>query len=167
MTGKNINNPFNTEADKTRQQKEYRLQCHIVKMHEIYFSHVMMTAFPGRPGDAKDGFFKQQMGVAAGASDIFLYWVTDKLDALPKPHPLCAGMMEIKVDSGLSGPQNKWLSRFHAYGGYTGVSHSWREYYEGLCNWRIRPKSIPLSFIEPDYRTEQQKYSDSFEMFRP
>ena len=153
-----IDNPFHDEQEKTRQQKEFKLQCHIVQKHEIYFPHVLMTAFPGRPGDAKDGFFKKMMGVKPGIPDILLWFRTNKLHA---------GAVEIKVDARISSAQNKVISTMHGMGIHTGVARSWQEYYKLLCSFGIKPVYVCTRFDEPDYSTEQQKFAAAFDMYRP
>lgn len=156
-----MNNPF-TEEEKTRTQKEYRLQVHIAKKHSEYFPNVMMTHVPNKGKGGADGFFKKQMGVKAGVSDIALWW-----KAQPEKHLLHAGMVELKVDTGVSPDQNKWMSAFWGIGGYEGVARSWQQYYKLLCSWGIKPKQECAAFDEPDYRSDQQKFHDSFEFYRP
>lgn len=153
-----VKNPFDDEREKTRQQKEFRLQCHIVKLHQHYFSNVLMTAFPGRPGDAQDGFFKKMMGVKPGIPDILLWWDTDKLHA---------GAVEIKVDARISNDQNKVISTMHGMGIHTGVARSWQEYYKLLCSFGVKPVYVCTRFEEPDYSTEQQRFKKSFDFFAP
>ena len=162
-----IDNPF-TEEEKTRQQKEFALQCHIVKKHEIYFPHVVMTAFPGRPGDAQDGFFKRMMGVKPGVTDILLWWKDDLREDGKLVWKGCmAGVVEIKVDARVSSAQNKFMSAINHIGGKDGVAHSWQEYYKLLTFWGIEPTSVCTRFEEPDFRSEMQKKHDSFEWFKP
>ncbi len=161
-----MKNPFDNADEKTRQQKEFKLQCHIVKKHEIYFPHVVMTAFPGRPGDAQDGFFKKMMGVRPGITDILLWW------ALPTHLPVSTnviqcGVVEIKVDARVSSSQNKFMSAIRNIGGKDGVAHSWEEYYKLLCKFGINPTQICTIFDEPDYSTEQEKFHAAFEWGRP
>ncbi len=153
-----VQNPFDGAEEKTRQQKEFKLQCHIVKKHEIYFPHVLMTAFPGRPGDAQDGFFKKMMGVRAGVTDVLLWWFDKHIQA---------GVVEIKVDARVSSDQNKFMSAIRHLGGKDGVAHSWEEYYKLLCKFGIKPTSVCTIFDEPCYATEQEKFHAAFEMYRP
>jgi VRR-NUC domain len=161
-----IQNPFNSAGEKTRNQKEFALQCHIVKKHEIYFPHVIMTAFPGRPGDAQDGFFKKMMGVRPGVTDILLWWNADA-PWLTDIGVLKAAVVEIKVDARVSSSQNKFMSAIRHIGGKDGVAHSWQEYYKLLCSFGIKPMSACITFDEPCYATEQEKFHAAFEMYRP
>jgi len=164
-------NPFDTATEKTPNQKEFALQCHIVKRHEQYFPHVIMTAFPGRPGDAQDGFFKKMMGVRPGISDILLWWKSEGTPCFGgngrEWDTLQAGVVEIKVDARVSSAQNKFLSAIHHIGGKDGVAHSWEEYYKLLCFWGIKPTSVCTIFDEPTYQTEQQKFSTAYEFYKP
>ena len=174
-----IDNPFSSSEEKTRQQKEFKLQCHIVQRHQQYFPHVLITAFPGRPGDATDGFFKKMMGVKAGVTDILLWWdypypawAIGFLKRMLEKVGFCfsrihVGVVEIKVDAKVTPDQNKFMSTINGMGGKDGVVRSWREYYKLLCFWGIKPISECRIFDEPDFRTEQQKFSDSFEYYRP
>lgn len=148
-------NPFPANEEKTRNQKEFKLQCHIVEKHNQYFPHVIITAFPGRPGDAQDGFFKKMMGVRAGVTDILLWW-----------HWKNFGVVEIKADAKVTSAQNKFMSAIKHIGGYEGVAHSWQEYYKLLCTFGIVPVSVCTIFDEPDYRTDNQKKHDAFEFYK-
>lgn len=163
-----IDNPFNDEKEKTRQQKEFKLQCHIVERHGQYFPNVLMTAFPGRPGDAQDGFFKKMMGVKPGVPDILLWWHDELRDDGKLVWKGCvAGAVEIKVDAPISSAQNKFMSSFAGIGGKEGVVRSWQEYYKLLCFWGIKPHQECTIFDEPDYSTQQQKFAAAFDMYRP
>lgn len=139
----------------TRSQKEFKLQVHIVEKHNQYFPHVLMTAFPGRPGDARDGFFKKMMGVKPGVSDILIWWRG------------ASGSIELKVEARVSSGQNKWMSAFSRLGGKTGVVHSWREYYKLLCSWGINPMHECTLFDEPDFSSESEKFQQAADFFRP
>lgn len=163
----------------TPQQKEFKLQVHVVNMHAQYFPHVCMIAFPGRPGDAKDGFFKKKMGVRPGVSDIILWWShTYPLWAvkwLMQMRDYCgfgfalmhSGVIELKVDAKISSAQNKFLSRINGLGGCHQVCHSWQEYYKTLCKWGIKPVYICTTFAEPDYSTWDEKLAAVHNFFAP
>jgi hypothetical protein len=166
MVEKMVENPHNDAQEKTRNQKEFALQCHIVKKHQQYFPHVIMTAFPGRPGDAQDGFFKAMMGVRAGITDILLWWEAGA-HWLKDIGCLKAGVVEIKVDAGVSSAQNKFMSAIRHIGGKDGVVHSWQEYYKLLCFWGIKPTSVCTIFDEPSYETKQQKFAAAFDWAKP
>lgn len=163
----------------SRNQKEFKLQVHIVKQHEKYFPHVLMTAFPGRPGDAQDGFFKRMMGVRAGVLDIIIWytfpypsWATMWLGKMLKHCGFSFARMhnaviEIKVDARVSSSQNKFMSAIRSMGGYEGVAYSWKDYYKLLCSWGIKPVCQLFYFDEPDYRDLGQKYQDAHLMYKP
>ncbi len=160
-------------------QKEFRLQRHIVEQHEKYFPHVLITAFPGRPGDAKDGFMKKLMGVRAGVSDIMIWfsfpypaWATTWLGKMLKHcgfsfARMHSGVIELKVDARVSSSQNKFLSSIASLGGCEGVARSWQEYYRLLCLWGIKPVCQCTYFEEPDYRDLGEKYRDAFALYAP
>ncbi len=151
-------------------QKEFRLQVFIIKKHFEYFGHVLITHIPNRPANAADGFFKKAMGVRAGVSDIALWWMPDFLTSKSKHYglkPMQAGMVELKVDTKVSGAQNKWLSAFDSCGGYQGVARSWKEYYKLLCSWGIKPRYPCAIFDEPVYATKEEKFKAVHEMYKP
>lgn len=172
-------NPFRGLDGTTVTQKEFRLQLHIIDKHAAYFPHVIITAFPGRPGDAKDGYMKKLMGVRAGVSDIILWWGYQypnwALQWLAKMLGNCgfafsrmhSGVVEIKVDARVSTGQNKFLSAIGSLQGNYGVVHSWREYYHLLLSFGIKPRVPCTLFEEPDYRSIDEKRADSFDYFAP
>ncbi len=166
-------------GDLTANQKEFKLQVHIIEQHAIYFPHVIITAFPGRPGDAQDGFFKKMMGVRAGVSDIILWWSYPypswAKTWLAKMLSYCgfsfslmhSGVVELKVDARINPAQNKFLSAIHSLKGNQGVVRSWQQYYKLLCSWHIKPAQECRIFNEPDYRGLSEKYKDAFNFFAP
>lgn len=166
-----VDNPFEIKDDLTLNQKEYKLQCHIIKKHQQYFPHVLITHIPNRPANAADGFHKKKMGVRAGVSDIAIWWLPEWLNGNSDVHyglkPMQAGMIELKVDTKISSAQNKWLSAFSAAGGYISVVHSWEGYYIQLCRWGIKPMSKCEIFEEPNYTTQQEKFSAAFDLYKP
>lgn len=164
---------------KNPNQKEFVLQVHIIEKHEQYFPHVLITAFPGRPGDATDGFFKKMMGVRPGVSDIVLWWgftyplwattwLIKMLDHLG--FGFChmhSGVVELKVDARVTSSQNKFLSAIHSLGGHQGVARSWEQYYHLLCSFGIKPVCECTQFHEPDYRDLSEKFQDAHDFFKP
>ena len=174
-----IKNPFDDAEEKTRLQKEYRLQCHIVERHAEYFPHIIITAFPGRPKDGADGFFKQQMGVRKGVTDILIWWGYNypawAIKWLTKMIQYCgfgfslmhSGVIGLKVDAKVDAAQEKFLSAIHSLGGKEGVVRSWEEYYKLLVWWKIKPSYICTIFDSPDYRSDMEKKRDAFAMYMP
>lgn len=150
------NNPFNTE-DATAGQREFKLQLAVVKHLPEAFkgSGLQFAHIPNRPGSALDGYFKKQMGAVKGASDLIIGW----------PVGQC-GYIELKAPGEtLKTAQNKFLSSWNAIGWRTAVCWSVREVHEMLKKWGL--KAVYDTCVEPDYRTEQQKFSDSYEYYKP
>lgn len=172
----NIDYKF-TPEEKTRQQKEYKFQCHIVKKHRIHFADVEMIAYQARPSGITDearkldAHFKKQMGVKAGVTDCLLWWTPHWIKNPRQLHhglmPIQSGVVELKVDTDVSRVQDMWMSGFYSRGGYTGVAHSWKEYYKLLCSFGIMPTSPCTVFDEPDYRTDANKKQDAFDWQKP
>lgn len=174
-----IKNPWDDAESKSSNQKEFKLQVHIVEQHNIYFPHVLITAFPGRPGDATDGFFKKLMGVLPGVTDIILWWGYQypnwAIKWLAKMLEYCgfsfsqihSGVVEIKVDARVRTAQNKFMSAISFLRGNNGVVRSWEQYYKLLCSWHIKPVTPCTTFIEPDYRSDEEKKRDAFDFYKP
>lgn len=164
---------------------EYFLQTHIIKRHAEFFPHVVITHVPNRPSGQTDqarktdAFFKKEMGVRAGVSDIVLWWGYDypswALAFLVKMKKLLgfsfarmhSGVVELKIGTDPSRVQNKFLSSIHALGGRQGVARSWEQYYQLLCSWGIKPVSECRYFDEPIYATKEEKFKANFELYRP
>lgn len=162
-----------------RINKEYRLQTHIVKKHAIYFPHVIMTHIPNQTRDSTEAFFNKQLGVRAGASDIALWWgfsyptwatiwLAKMIKFLGFGFSLMhSGVVELKVDSRVTSAQNKFLSAIRSLGGSEGVARSWREYYELLCSFGIKPVEKCLTFDEPNYLNTKEKYKTAHDWYKP
>ena len=152
-----IDNPFNGDDEKTRNQKEYALQVCVAEQLDGWFPYLRWTAIPNRPGDAADGFFKKKMGVKAGMVDILCSWKVG--------NHLEGGLIELKVDTRVSNDQNKVMSSWSKIGWHTAVCYTAREVKDVLTLWGNKPAHNGC--YEPDYRTEQEKFSDSFDFFKP
>ena len=149
---------LDADDEKTRAQKEYALQVCVAKQIQGWFPFLRWLHIPNRPGSGSDGHFKKEMGAKAGASDLLVSW-----RAL-HGNPNC-GYIELKVDTAISSDQNKFLSSWAAIGWKTAVCRSAREVKNALTRWGNKPAHNGC--YEPDYRTEQEKFSDSFDFFKP
>lgn len=145
------------------EQKEYRLQVAVVEHLTSAFSKSGLTWFhiPNRGGSASDGFFKQQMGARKGASDLVFGWGVHKFgEIIPQ-----AGLIELKVDGGLSADQNKFLSRFHACGWKTAVCRSVRGVHHTLALWGLIPSHDGIQ--EPIYESKEELFKIAHEWYKP
>jgi hypothetical protein len=152
-----IKNPFLEEQEKTYQQIEFAIHCAIVDQLPAAFPSALFWHTPNRPGDAKDGYFKKMMGAKKGASDLAFSWNLGKLQC---------GWLELKAPGKkLESAQNKWLSSFAHIGWHTGTARSVGEAFNVIERWGI-PRAH-RGVKEPDTRTEQKRFADSFDFFMP
>ncbi len=144
---------FIFEDDAKISTLEFRLQVACVEHIEKCFN-VWVTAFPGRPGDAQDGFFKKKMGVKAGVPDLIF--------VLPGG---IFGAIELKVKGGrLHEAQRKEPCYMAAHGAKTGICTSVRHVHDMLVSWGCVAKYD--SVREPDLRSDAQKKQDSYDFYR-
>ena len=138
------------------QQREFIYQCCVVEQIPSWFPGLLFTAFPGKGGDAKDGFMKKRMGVKPGWPDIQYTWNSGKLEC---------GVTELKVTGGRVSPdQNRRISELDRMGWHTEVCWNTAEsVFKALCSWGLDPKS--KSIKEPDYRTWDEKTKDAFNYY--
>lgn len=147
-------NPFDDAAEIKRTQAEYRLQVAVAKHLDSAFPHLLYTAFPGRPGDAADGFHKKAMGVKSGVPDLLFFW------------PQVFAAIELKIESGVvSSQQNKFASSFVKAGGKFAVCRTVRQLHNKLKEWGVAP--LHNAVTEPDYRSDNEKKRDAFAAFAP
>lgn len=145
---------FQFSDDIKYSQLEYRLQVACVEHIEKCFS-VWCTAFPGRPGDAKDGFLKKKMGVKAGVPDLIFIL----------PGGLW-GAIELKIKGGrLQSSQRKEPHYMAAHGAKIGLCTSVREVHDQLVLWGCKARYDSVQ--EPDLRSDGQKKQDAFDMYKP
>ena len=155
-------NPFEDGESIRRTQAEFRLQLAVIKHLESAFPQVMFTAFPGRPGDAQDGWFKKIMGTKAGVADLLLWF---RHPQYPKERP-CSAAIELKAPGGVwASKQNLWGSAFNSIGGKYAVCRSVKQVHDALVKWGINP--LHESVTEPDCRSDTEKMRDSFNFFAP
>lgn len=153
-------NPFEGGEDLRRTQAEFRLQLAVIKHLESAFPQVMFTAFPGRPGDAQDGYFKKIMGTKAGVADLLLYFRLK-----PNGRPSSAAI-ELKAPGGVwDSKQNLWGSAFTSIGGKYAVCRSVQQVHDTLVKWGLLP--LHNSIVEPDLSTDMQKKAKAFDFFQP
>ncbi len=158
-----IENPFGDATDITRNQAEFRLQVAVVNHLKSAFKEVIWTAFPGRPGNAKDGFMKKAMGVKPGVPDLLFWWQYPC--AVDKKLIQCAGI-ELKSAKGKISPdQNRFASYFTAIGGKFACCNTVRQVHDALKNWGLRPTHE--SIVEPDTRSDMKKKADMFNWYKP
>lgn len=136
-------------------QKEFLLQCCVAEQIPSWFPGLEFTAFPGRPGDGRDGHFKRMMGVKPGIPDLLFTWNDGYLRC---------GMIELKTDSGrISNDQNKVISAWSRLGWRNAVCRTAQEVFEALCLWGHTPKHSAVE--EPDLRSWDQKTQDTFNFY--
>ena len=105
--------------------------------------------------DAKEAFFNKKMGVLAGVPDLMFGWPVSKV-----------GVLELKAKGGhLSSPQNRFMSWAHSIGWRIGEARSVRDAHNVLISWGL--VAAHHSIIEPDYSTEQEKFRQAIDMFKP
>lgn len=138
---------------------EYKIHVAIVKHHAIAFPHVKLIHIPMSFRTSQEAFFANQMGAQKGAHDLLLLWLKDDGNT-------GVGFYEVKSESGkLSTAQNKFASSVDYYGCKTGYGKSVKEYHNTLKSWGIKP--VIESVMEPDTRTEQEKFADNFDLYAP
>jgi hypothetical protein len=142
-----------SDDDLKRSQLEFRLQVavvdHIAKCFSVWF-----TAFPGRPGDAKDGFMKKKMGVKAGVPDILVILKGGIL-----------GAIELKIKGGVQNKaQHEEPCYMAAQGAKVGLCTSVRQVHDLLVSWGCKAKYDSVQ--EPDLRSDGQKKQDMYDMYR-
>ena len=153
------NNPFDSGDDKKRRYPEYRLHVATLKHVNSAFigpqnPNLKIFHYPAETRDATDAFFKKQMGVESGFLDFILGW------------PNNTGVLEIKPPGKtLSSSQNRFISWAKLIGWHTGVAHTVRQAHFHLCTWGLVASHQQI--LEPDYRTEQKKFSDSYDFYAP
>lgn len=130
----------------TYNQQEFRLQCCVAKQIPSWYPGLEFTAFPGRPGDAKDGFFKRMMGVKPGWPDLLFTWNYGILEC---------GVIELKIETGrLSNDQNRRISSLHRLGWKTATCRTARRVHETICEWGHTPKHSSIE--EPNYNSWEE-----------
>lgn len=151
-------NPWDDATNIRATQAEFRIQVAVVKHIEFAFPHVFFTAFPGRPGDAQDGYFKKVMGTKPGVADI-LCWFRFQGE-------LVSGAIELKEPKGQwKTAQNKWASSFVNIGGKYSVCRSVKDVHDTLVRWGNVPRHSTI--IEPDLSSETEKFSAAFDWNAP
>ncbi len=141
----------------TPNQKEFKLQCAVVEHLASAFPGLEYTAFPGRPGSARDGFFKRKMGVKPGVPDLIFTWNDGHLRA---------GLIELKADTGrVSNDQNRVMSAWSRLGWSTNVCRTVRQVHETLQSWGITPKHNGIQ--EPDYRSWDEQMQQAMDLYAP
>ena len=162
-------NPFDDEREKTYQQIEFKIHCAIVEQLPTVFPFVTFWHTPNRGAGGKDGHFKQMMGAKKGVSDLGLSWNhgIKYQDGMTTPdYKLECGWYEVKAPGRkLETSQNKWFSTMHAQGWRTAWGTSVKHAFDTFESWGCIRKSRVV--VEPDIRTEQKKFADSFDFFRP
>jgi hypothetical protein len=153
-----IKNPWDDATNIKATQAEFRIQVAAVKHISTAFPNVMFTAFPGRPGDAQDGFFKKIMGTKAGVADLLLWYRQND--------NLISAAIELKEPYGTwKTAQNKWASAFVSIGGKYAVCRSVKQVHDTLVKWGNVPKHTSIE--EPDLRSETEKFRDNFDFYAP
>lgn len=136
---------------------EYKIHVAIVEHHKKNFPEVKLIHIPMSFKSAKDAFFAKQMGAEKGAHDLLIIW--KESDGTPG-----VGFFEVKSEAGrLSTAQNKFASSMDWYGCKTGFGRSVLDYHNTLISWGLTPKSQFV--IEPDFRSQKQKFSDEFDVY--
>lgn len=153
------NNPF-TNAPAKRSTAEFRLHVAVVEHLNSCFPSVLFTHPAQKAKDGQEGYFNKLMGVRKGVPDLLLWW-----EWSPNTVTRC-GAIELKSTTGKpSGWQANFEVIFKALGGKHAYCRSVKEVHDVLVSWGCTPKYSWTK--EPDIRSQQQKFSDSFEMFRP
>jgi len=155
------------EVKQKRTPTEFRLQCAIIdhvrgrltgnKAFNVFITHI----YQGR--DANDGFFLKKMGVVAGVADMLILWRTSCSCGLPK---VGIGFLECKTKTGkLSGVQGKFRGICHWLGIHYAEARSVKEAHDVLVGWGCHVNHAAIR--EPDLRSNTQKKSDGFDMYKP
>lgn len=135
--------------------EEYKIHIAIVKHHRTAFPRVKLLYIPNAVRDSTDAFFNKMMGAVPGAHDIMLFW----------GKPLGVGIYEVKSKIGrLSTAQNKFASAMDHLGVKTAYGSSVKHYHETLIAWGLTP--LHNAITEPDIRTDTQKKTDVFNMYK-
>lgn len=151
-----VENPFSQEEH----ESEFRLHLAIKKHYESCFigahnPNLKIFHVANESRDAVQGYWNKVLGILPGLPDLMAGW----------PHKN-TGICEIKLPGKpLSSAQNKVISWAHHIGWHTGVARSVRQFHEVALSWGL--KAGHQSILEPDQRTEQQKFSDSYSYFKP
>lgn len=140
---------------KIRNAIEYKIHIAIVEHHKTAFPHVKLVHVPNQTKDAQEGYFKKLMGAVPGAHDFFIFWGP----------PLGCGIYDAKKpDEKLATNQNKFASAMHHFGVKTAYGSSVRHYHETLKSWGLIP--VHNAIKEPDTRSDTQKKTDAFNMYK-
>ncbi len=141
---------------------EYKLHTECVEHIRKAFPGLFFFHVPNQTRNATEAFFNKKLGVMPGVSDLLLTWQTGKLPW----GAIKMAAIELKIKGGkVSTPQNKFLSAVNRIGWHTAVCRSKQEVHDALVKWGLKPVSDHV--IEPNYQSQEDKFKDVFEAYKP
>lgn len=145
-----------------RNNEEFKIHVAAVEHIRTAFPHVLFTHPAQKAKDKREGHFNKMMGVKAGVPDLLFWWSTNHG---PIVYISC-GAIELKSSTGRrSSKQGTFEYIFTRMGGRHAYCRSVREVHDALVSWGIKPAHNAV--VEPDVRTIEQKYKDSYDFYKP
>lgn len=145
-----------------RNNEEFKIHVAAVEHIRTAFPQVLFTHPAQKAKDKREGHFNKMLGVKAGVPDLLFYWE----HSLFPFSTIGAGAIELKSSIGRRTPkQGTFESIFKRIGGKHAYCKSVREVHDTLVSWGIKPAHNAV--VEPDVRTVDQKYKDSYDFYKP
>lgn len=143
-----------------RSTQEFRLQVAVVEHLRSAFPEVLFTHPSQKAKDKREGMFNKMLGVRAGTPDLLLWYNTEWTGCLE------AGGIELKSPEGRRTPkQGTFELLFKRVGGKHAYCRSVQEVHDTLVSWGVTP--VHSAVKEPDTMTQQQKFSQAYEAYKP
>lgn len=119
----------------------------------MFITHI----YQGR--SEEEGFFLKMLGVVSGVPDLLAIW-PDRVRGYD------FGFLEVKRPSGVeSTPQRRFKGFCHHLGIKWAIVRSVEQAHKQFITWGLKPTHNAIK--EPDTRTQQQKFKDAMEVYRP
>lgn len=167
-----IKNPFSGQPAK-RSTQEFKLHVAVVEHLRSAFPSVLFTHPAQKAKDAQEGHFNKLLGVRKGVPDLILWWTTNQHFTYPDQHNgqgefyyeyAGCGAIELKSSKGKqSGYQANFEEIFKQLGGKHAYCRSVQEVHDTLVSWGCEAKHGVLK--EPELRSQQEKFKDSYDFF--
>lgn len=157
------NNPFTGKPAK-RSTIEFKLHVAVVEHLNSCFPGVLFTHAANETRSSADAYWNKLKGVRKGTPDLLFWWrycLEGTCYNLPR-----FGAIELKSPTGKpDGHQAAFEVMFRQRGGDHAYCRSVKEVHDTLVSWGCKAKYSWTK--EPDIRSQQEKFSDAFEMYKP